>query len=79
VNNRADNLFRGSWRCRTEPAALTHWGSERANDTGFTGSLGAVAFDGQGTITLSFDVSLNANVFCQMQEDGLVKTTPGST
>jgi hypothetical protein len=40
-------------------------------DTGFTGSLGTVTVTGQGvSSTLNFDVSLNSNVFFQIQGNG---------
>lgn len=39
-------------------------------DAGFTGTLGTVTVLGQGTKTLSFDVSLNSNVFFQMTGNG---------
>jgi hypothetical protein len=40
------------------------------SSAGFTGSLGTVTVSGQGTSTLSFDVSLNSNVFFQMTGNG---------
>lgn len=39
-------------------------------DAAFSGSLGTVSVSGQGTSTLTFDVSLNSNVFFQMQGNG---------
>jgi hypothetical protein len=39
-------------------------------DAAFTGSLGTVTVNGQGTSTLSFDVALSSNVFFQMTGNG---------
>lgn len=39
-------------------------------DAAFTGSLGTVTVNGQGTSTLAFDVSLNSNVFFQLTGNG---------
>jgi hypothetical protein len=39
-------------------------------DAAFTGTLGTVTVNGQGTSTLAFDVSLNSNVFFQMTGNG---------
>lgn len=56
--------------CASSANAATTIYDLNVYDAAFTGSLGTVTVDGQGTNTLAFDVSLNSNVFFQLTGNG---------